>query len=66
MTERLYPSDAPFVAGTVPSGWFAPMTQAEADEANALYPVPPYGNTYWPPGTEPPPLGVVAAAGSSA
>ena len=52
--NRLYPNDAPFVAGVVPTGWDAAMTQAEADEANLLYPVPPYGNTYWDPGNEPP------------
>jgi hypothetical protein len=57
MSERLYPEDAPFVAGTVPRGWSTLMTAAEADAANLLYPVPPYGFTYEPPTPPEPPLG---------
>ena len=56
MTARLYPEDAPFVAGTVPRGWDEPLTAAEADEANLLYPVPPYGFTYTPPTPPEPPV----------
>jgi hypothetical protein len=52
--NTLYPEDAPFVVDVVPRGWDTPMTQAEADEANLLYPVPPYGQTYWDPGNENP------------
>jgi hypothetical protein len=56
MTEpALNPSDAPFVAGTIPSGWSVPLTQAKADAANLLYPVPPYGPTYNDPGPPPSP-----------
>ena len=49
------PNDAPFDTTAIPRGWDRPMTQAEADAANALYPVPPYGQTYFPPVPEPPP-----------
>lgn len=52
----LYPSEAPFVAGTVPAGWDRPLTTEEADAGNVLYPVPPYGSTYFPPGPPTPPI----------
>ena len=57
MTEEppLSPSDAPFVVDTIPPGWDRPITAAEADAANALYPVPPYGQPLpIPPDPEPP------------
>lgn len=57
--ERLYPSDAPFGTTAIPTGWDRPLTQEEADAANLQYPVPPYGNTYFPPEPPEPP----AAAG---
>jgi len=40
------PADAPFGITAVPTGWSRLMTQEEADAANTLYPVPPYGATY--------------------
>lgn len=51
----LYPGDAPFNTTTIPTGRTEPLTQAEADAANILYPVPPYGPTYFPPGSPNPP-----------
>lgn len=54
----LYPGDAPFVADTIPSGWSRPLTTEEADAANVLYPVPPYGSYYNDPNGPPvPPVG---------
>lgn len=56
MTQSLlYPGDAPFNTTTIPTGRTEPLTQAEADAANVLYPVPPYGPTYFPPGPPVPP-----------
>jgi len=52
----LYPYDAPFSTTVIPRGWDRYMTQEEADAANALYPVPPYGATYDDPNPPPPPL----------
>lgn len=37
------PNDAPFSITVTPTGWDRFMTQEEADAANILYPVPPYG-----------------------
>jgi len=48
------PADAPFNTTTIPTGWDRVMTAEEADAANTLYPVPPYGNTYINP--SPPPI----------
>lgn len=55
MKAPLNPTDAPFVAGTIPSGWDVAMTIEEADAANLLYPVPPYGATYTDPNGPPVP-----------
>lgn len=50
MTVPLNPGDAPFDTTTIPNGWTRVLTQEEADAANLLYPVPPYGFFYTPPG----------------
>lgn len=56
MTQpALDPGDAPFGTTSIPTGWDRPLTQAEADAANVLYPVPPYGASYEPPGPPVPP-----------
>lgn len=49
MTVPLNPGDAPFDTTTIPNGWTRVLTQEEADAANLLYPVPPYGFYYTPP-----------------
>ncbi len=50
----LNPNDAPFSTLVIPRGMARFLTQEEADAANLLYPVPPYGNTYTPIPPEPP------------
>jgi hypothetical protein len=51
----LYPQDAPFSTTVIPRGASRYLTQEEADAANTLWPVPPYGATYFPPGPPEPP-----------
>lgn len=51
----LSPTDAPFDITTIPTGRTVALTQEEADAANVLYPVPPYGATYTNPNPPPGP-----------
>ena len=51
------PSDAPFGITSIPTGWDRVMTQDEADEFNLMFPVPPYGKTFFPNPPPEPPLG---------
>ena len=52
MAPLPYPEDAPFDTTSIPRGWNRKMTQEEADAANEAFPVPPYGNTFFPPKPE--------------